>query len=91
MSNATMIAVKGMKMPSCCMMCDFRKTVPYSGEVYCGITASDILNDKEKPDDCPLVEIITCKNCKYNNEGSCEMDGYGVADDYFCASAKRRE
>jgi hypothetical protein len=86
-----MIAVKGMEMPSCCMTCDFCKEVPYTGELYCNITASDILNIREKPDDCPLVEIITCKNCQHNYMGSCRRDGYPVSDDYFCAHAERKE
>jgi hypothetical protein len=86
-----MIAVKGMEMPSCCMMCDFCKEVPYTGELYCNITASDILNDREKLDDCPLVEVITCKNCMYNNYGCDMMEGCEVPDDYFCAFAERKE
>ena len=37
-------------------------------------------------DDCPLVEVVNCKDCKYNDEGTCYIDGLGVCDDYFCAS-----
>ena len=39
-------------------------------------------------DDCPLGEIATCKDCKYNDEGTCYIDGL---DDYFCASGTRKE
>ena len=42
-------------------------------------------------DDCPLVEIITCKNCKHNDEDTCYIDGLGVRDDYFCSSGERRK
>ena len=38
-------------------------------------------------DDCPLVEIVTCKDCKYNDENTCYIDGLRVCDDYFCASS----
>lgn len=30
-----MIAIKDMEMPKSCAECDFRKSDPYSGEVYC--------------------------------------------------------
>ena len=39
-------------------------------------------------DDCPLIEIVTCKNCKHNDKGACYIDGL---DDYFCSSAERKE
>ena len=39
-------------------------------------------------DDCPLEEIITCKDCKHNDEDTCYIDGL---DDYFCANAERKE
>ena len=42
-------------------------------------------------DDCPLVEIVTCKNCKHNDEDTCYIDGLGVRDDYFCSSGERKE
>ena len=42
-------------------------------------------------DDCPLVEIVTCKDCKHNDENTCYIDGLGVRDDYFCSSAERRK
>ena len=42
-------------------------------------------------DDCPLVEIVTCKDCKHNDEDTCYIDGLGVRDDYFCSSAERNE
>ena len=37
-------------------------------------------------DDCPLVEIVTCKDCKHNDENACYIDGLGVRDDYFCSN-----
>ena len=36
-------------------------------------------------DDCPLVEIVTCKDCKHNDEDTCYIDGL----DYFCSSGER--
>ena len=40
---------------------------------------------REALDDCPLVEIITCK---HNDEDTCYIDGL---DDYFCSSGERKE
>ena len=42
-------------------------------------------------DDCPLEEIVTCKDCKHNDEDTCYIDGLGVRDDYFCSSGERKE
>ena len=39
-------------------------------------------------DDCPLVEIVTCKDCKHNDEDTCCIDGL---NDYFCSSGERRK
>lgn len=33
-----------------------------------------------------IGEIVNCKDCKYNDEGTCYIDGLRVCDDYFCAS-----
>lgn len=87
-----MIAIKNMKnIPKSCILCDlvkhggccYYKNPPYELSSY------NILD--ERPSDCPLVEIITCKDCKYNYENSCDFDGWGVNDDYFCAKAERKE
>ena len=45
--------------------------------------------------DCPLVEIITCKDCKFwvTDDGNpyCADTGNLTDKDYFCAGAERRE
>lgn len=35
--------------------------------------------------------IVTCKDCKYNYEETCDIDGLVVCDDYFCANGKRKQ
>ena len=42
-------------------------------------------------DDCPLAEVVTCKDCKHNYEDTCDIDWLEVCDDYFCANGKRKE
>lgn len=56
--------------------------------------------ENKRADDCPLVEIITCKDCKYYREDddtghctnhTCEDITFWCHDDYYCADAERRE
>ena len=53
-----MIAIKGMKMPKCCMYCPL-----FDGEYgtcnIIGETKADATEERAK--NCPLVEIVTCK------------------------------
>ena len=78
-----MIAIKDMEeIPKSCSDCDF-----CHGHL-CKRTGVDIVANPK--DSCTLVEIITCKDCKWNENSTC-IDGFGVADDYFCAGGKRRE
>ncbi len=90
-----MIAIKGMEMPKYCLEVTTRPF--YSDEVvynhcpFYNICAyRETIEANVKPADCPLVEIITCKDCKYNNENTCDLNGYGINDDYFCASGERK-
>lgn len=83
-----MIAIKGMKMPKSCIGCKIGDSV-----LNCPCKGSTLIfdyQDKQHPD-CPLVEIVTCKDCKYCYENSCDFDGWGVNDDYFCAKGERRK
>jgi hypothetical protein len=83
-----MVAVKGMKMPKNCMECllfdDEYGDCNIMGEPKANMT-------EERAKNCPLVEIVTCEDCKFNDNNTCAIDGFGVADDYFCAGGKRRE
>lgn len=87
-----MIAVKG-ETPKTCAECQFG-CITYNNNRKCKISESCytvIFTSKERPADCPLVEIATCKDCKYNYEDTCDIDGLGVCDDYFCANGKRKD
>lgn len=97
-----MVAIKDMEMPFGCEVCDFRKSDPYSGEVYCSkaIGSNTIIYEKERLENCPLVEIITCQDCKHchpDEDGRgyhCERDNYvrfSVYGDFYCAYAERIE
>ena len=88
-----MIAIKGMEeMPSCCRHC------PCSDDLQCNLTTqyNDLIG---RPDDCPLVEIVTCKDCDYCRfelvEGIpyywCDKDNCPTSEDFYCGNAERRE
>lgn len=87
-----MVAIKNMEFPKYCNDCEFC----HDSSSFCSlmdekIPGYDFFKDgNEKPDFCPLVEIIACKDCELNDEGSCEMDGCGVTDDSYCYCARRR-
>lgn len=95
-----MIAIKGMKMPKSCMDCDFRKSDPFSSEVYCNKLSCNeniIIYEDERLGNCPLVEIVTCKDCKHcvMTEVGCYCDRHihrlNTHIDKYCADAERRE
>lgn len=95
-----MIAIKNMKnIPNRCAECGlksggycYHKKPPYN------LSEFELLNEKSK--DCPLVEIVTCKDCKYY---FIDEDGHGyhcegrdtermpTCADWYCIHAERRE
>ena len=99
-----MIAIKDMEMLKYCSYWDIETRKWIECPIYksCKHHTSDI---DVKPFDCPLVEIITCKDCKhYENilagvykDGSkkilhvCKEHERSVSEDFYCADAERRE
>ena len=94
------ILIKGARMPRCCEVC------PCNDDNWrCGALGDtfDILgiDDLErKPSDCPLVEVVRCKDCKYwNKEKSDEVKDFGYCkcnDEYFtdtdyCSYGERKD
>lgn len=86
-----MIAIKGMEIPTSCKECMLNNVdSPWFG--LCRTTGNNVIEYKDsRHPNCPLAEIVTCKDCKYNYENSCDFDGFGIDDDYFCAKGERRE
>lgn len=88
------IIVENMNMPNTCTMC------------WISNICQDHIHDlthigyEKRLDDCPLHELVRCKDCKhfhdgiYNGEYWMECDEYRIAlssDDWFCADGERRE
>ena len=91
-----MIAIKEMEMSKKCVECPMYHQ---SGiNVYCGADYVGIDNVYKKRDNCPLVEIVTCKDCKHRDPEDKFCDcGHRIKwsspreDDFYCADAERRE
>lgn len=93
-----MVAIKGMEMPSDCMGCMFCNHIKNDdyGSHYgdCAILGDGermnlLLHQKHSY--CPLVEIVTCKDCKHNCKNICGVDGSRVTDNFHCAGGEREE
>ena len=85
------IIIKGMDMPIECGNCDFFRE-DY-GVPYCFITEKHIYFIGEIADFCPLIEIVTCKDCKHRfYEDMCDCIDIlpGTEDDFFCPYGERR-
>ena len=84
-----MIAIKDMEMPSCCNECPMYQS---EDSDYCDITGAWIKGEEMKRhNDCPLVEIVTCKDCKYRVEASCMKKNCFVYDSFYCKEGERKE
>ena len=94
-----MITIKGMEIPKTCAECQFG-CITYRNNRKCKISESCysvILTSKERPADCPLVEIVTCKDCKHcgfdDSDQTFFCNAYGniVCSSHFCSNGERKE
>lgn len=91
-----MIAIKGMEMPSCCAECKFcinQKTNDYGSYGQCVAHNCETVNtlNWSLPPSCPLVEIVTCKDCIHRDKYGCRHGHPNCKDNFWCADAERRE
>ena len=87
-----MVAIKDMEMPESCIDCPFVKAE--GTKFFCSRIMKYIDKDNlgNKHDDCPLVEIITCKDCDNRCTGGlCTKHNITVTKDFYCADGERRE
>lgn len=96
-----MIAIKDMEMPKCCIECPLLDG-EYGTCNIIGETKVDMTEERAK--NCPLVEIVTCKNCKHwkdsdglyrrgiGAESKCPINIKEVFEgNFYCKDGERRE
>ena len=90
------ILIKGIDMPKICWDCPC-----YNQEFFmCQVTEIEDYDDDgtQRRDDCPLIEIVRCGECKHHDEdgwgyGNCQrpsVDYLRTADEDFCSYGERR-
>ncbi len=91
------IMVDGIGLPrNGCIGCYFRTAK------YCGLKESNdyVWNYAEKgtrPDDCPITELIRCKDCAHYQESyvgpfyECDLDDSYREENDYCSNAKGKE
>jgi hypothetical protein len=87
-----MIAIKGMEMPKNCIECNHKDL---QEAINCQLIYNGCANCGKHPG-CPLVEIITCKECKYarqseDNDRHCYFSAKYHDVDYYSANGERKE
>lgn len=93
-----MIAIKGMEeIPKNCAECSL-VTDDMFGDATCVLLCDEWEdNEKHRAENCPLVEIVTCKDCikgqreRSNSKKYCMWTGRITEDDFYCKDGKRRE
>jgi hypothetical protein len=80
-----------MEMPKNCEYCKFN----FNGCIFEKNADTSIADGL--PYDCPLVEIVTCKDCKnylhidgHDHLDYCDQHGC-VSSNHYCADAERRK
>ena len=87
-----------MKMPKSC--CEFHEDTDMvlHCPLYNSCDKRTTIKVNFKPVDCPLIEIVTCEDCRYRDTRT-EKNGYAYCTkkwvdtykDHFCADRERRE
>jgi len=81
-----MIAIN-MEMPKSCIECE-EKGIRFVNS--CPLIF-DGKADIERHPNCPLTEIVTCKDCIHRDEYGCRHGHPNCKDNFWCADGERRE
>lgn len=96
------VIIKGIDMPKDCEDCRFGFYREGDSAPVCYLTKHIIIRKKaeERHHDCPLIDIVTCGECKYYAESKvlkgdmvCKyrIDTYYTEADRFCCYGERKE
>ena len=95
------VLIHNMKMPETCAGCEWsRYSFP---NAWCSLTHkshdADIAK-RGRPDDCPIEEVVSCKDCKYahmTTRGLCKYcdqwdydESLYLDGDFFCGFCERK-
>ena len=101
-----MVVLKGMAPQTDCQKCPFMATDGADTSLLSPMMCLALWATKHEVkhcvqgrilDDCPLVEIVTCKDCKHRKKVKddwgyyCEYTNMVMDDDEFCSSGERKE
>lgn len=81
-----MLIHKTMKMPASCLSCWIAPTC----EVWVR-EKSKYKGYDDRLDECPLEEVVRCKDCTYCNNGWCYDFGIRMNDNEFCSGGERKD
>ena len=93
-----MIAIPNMDYPKFCDGCDLVKYW-VNGSFYCMADGEELNLEVDRRNDCPLIEIVQCKDCKYSitpyenlvdADGLCDNMQVVMDKTDFCSYGERR-
>lgn len=92
-----MIAIPNMEKPSCCGKCILQDgemcfAIDDGGDGLSLFSLEDLRDFCiKRRDDCPLIEIVQCKDCRYNDGTDfCEFYYMSIFPTDFCSYGERR-
>ena len=84
-----MIAIPNMEKPKDCKECQWHLDFYIEDEQVGGLCTITEKDDKENT--CPLIDIVTCGECKQlDNTKWCDLFLHYMNDDDFCSYGERR-
>ena len=87
------LIIKGMDMPQSCRKCKFCVDLNDYPFKMCFLTETELPLDADNLDNCPLIEIVTCKECKYAEYCEKAIHRHGITFNPidFCSYGERRK
>ena len=82
------VYIRDMEKPTQCYDC---RLISSDG-LYCRMTHNNVDWSKVNSD-CPLIEIVECKDCKHYQREECRLDPFWEKDTEptdFCSKGERR-
>ena len=94
------VLIKDMRLPDCCAVCELSDSD--DDGIYCNVL-EEFMRFAELPkgrrSDCPLTELICCKDCKHrvpDENGNARIcnhpnnNAWNISDMHYCGYAERR-